>query len=306
MLAASRGQSTHLEIDDVAQIPELLDELARQSTDVLAVNGGDGTVQAVMTALINQRPFETPPPIAVVPAGMTNLIAADVGLRGKPDVALQDFLSRVESGNLHRQERPVLTLAAGPDHPGIHGMFVGAGAFYDGVVWSREHIHSKGAERNLAVVLAIAGLAFHSLFGGTSSHPVLTGTSMRVRLDDAPFQEEEFLVLLATTLDRMLMGMMPFWDEDGATPETADGKIRVTTVAYPPRRLVRALLPILRGRLKPWMRTTGYRSRRAQRISLACDKPIVFDGEFFDATRFGLPQGAPLLLERRHSLSFIR
>src|SRR5262249_3156524 len=61
----------------------LLRGLAADGVELLAINSGDGTVQGVLTALLEERPFATMPPIAILPRGMANMTAADVGLRGR-------------------------------------------------------------------------------------------------------------------------------------------------------------------------------------------------------------------------------
>jgi diacylglycerol kinase (ATP) len=69
-------------------------------------------------------------------------------------------------------------------------------------------------------------------------------------------------------------GVSPFW---GVGP----GRIRLTTIDCPPRRLLRAILPVLRGEPKPWMEKAGYLGRRVDRIELTIKSPIVIDGEIF-------------------------
>ena len=60
---------------------------------VLAINGGDGTVQAVLTEIHNGAHFgDEPPPVAVLPSGKTNLIALDLGARGDPIEALERLI----------------------------------------------------------------------------------------------------------------------------------------------------------------------------------------------------------------------
>ncbi|MDF2781526.1 MAG: hypothetical protein K0S96_1330, partial [Geminicoccaceae bacterium] len=52
--AASAGIAdlVHLEIDDERSVFEILTEMARREIRVLVVNGGDGTVQQVLTVLL--------------------------------------------------------------------------------------------------------------------------------------------------------------------------------------------------------------------------------------------------------------
>ncbi len=42
-----------------------------------------------------------------------------------------------------------------------------------------------------------------------------------------------------------------------------------------------ALLPLARGRPRPWMAESGYRSHRPDRVSMRSACPIIFDGQTF-------------------------
>src|SRR6476620_4924662 len=71
----------HYEVEHASQIGEAMKVIARVRPKVLAINGGDGTVQAALTELHNGGHFEGDelPPVAVLPSGKTNLIAIDLG-----------------------------------------------------------------------------------------------------------------------------------------------------------------------------------------------------------------------------------
>ena len=75
---------------------------------MLVINGGDGTVQAALTELYNGGHFgDSPPPVAVLPSGKTNLIALDLGARGDP-IATLERLIEIAAGRsraLHRRAR---------------------------------------------------------------------------------------------------------------------------------------------------------------------------------------------------------
>jgi YegS/Rv2252/BmrU family lipid kinase len=74
---------------------ELVRTLARRRPDVLAVCGGDGTVNEVANG-ISDPPF----PVAVLPAGTANVLARDVGMPLDPvealKVALRGSVRRVD------------------------------------------------------------------------------------------------------------------------------------------------------------------------------------------------------------------
>ena len=71
----------HYEVEHVDQIGDALESIARVRPKMLVINGGDGTVQAALTEMHNRNSFgESPPPMAVIPSGKTNLIALDLGV----------------------------------------------------------------------------------------------------------------------------------------------------------------------------------------------------------------------------------
>src|SRR3982751_6549721 len=83
----------HYEVEHASQIGEAMKVIARIRPKVLAINGGDGTVQATLTEINNGGHFgDQPPPVAVLPSGKTNLIALDLGARGDPIVALERLI----------------------------------------------------------------------------------------------------------------------------------------------------------------------------------------------------------------------
>ena len=93
-------------------------------------------------------------------------------------------------------------------------------------------------------------------------------------------------LLLATTLDRLMLGLRPFWG-DGR------GAVRWLDVQAPPRRLAAALWAGGRGRPEPWMAAAGYNSGRAERLRVAMDEPFVLDGEVFEPGPGGVLLSAP-------------
>src|SRR5438105_4166415 len=116
----------HYEVEHAHQIGEAMKIIARVRPKVLAINGGDGTVQAALTEIYNGGYFEgEPPPVAVLPSGKTNLIALDLGARGDPIAALKQLIELVQ-GDLtpHIVARELIALRKDSDRPVI-GMFLG-------------------------------------------------------------------------------------------------------------------------------------------------------------------------------------
>src|SRR5258708_18540966 len=83
----------HYEVEHASQIGEAMISIARVRPKVLAINGGDGTVQAALTELFNGGHFgDAPPPVAVLPSGKTNLIALALVARRDPLETLDRLL----------------------------------------------------------------------------------------------------------------------------------------------------------------------------------------------------------------------
>lgn len=257
-------------IDGVERLPQALDDIARRRVETLILSGGDGTMQAAITETINHGAFEKAPNYVALAGGMTNVIAADCGLRGGPPaLALDKFLWRWRRGEARRLSRPLIGVRLGQDQLPIYGFFIGAGDFHDAVKFTRQKVHKTGATRSLAMAMGIAGFLSSRIAGRTPDRPAL---SLGLRNQDGELEQRELSLMLMTTLSRLSLGVFPFWG-DGA------GDLSVTTLSHPQRRLWLAALPILLGRSAPWMKKSGYASWRTNELRLRLDAPFVFDGE---------------------------
>ena len=132
-ICAAHPDIFHYEVEDVDQIGEAIRTIAMVSPRIIVVNGGDGTVQAALTELYSGDYFGgSPPPVAVLPNGKTNLIALDLGAEGDPLKALERVIELVESGRIedHVIQRQLIALNSGGDERPVLGMFLG-GAYPD-------------------------------------------------------------------------------------------------------------------------------------------------------------------------------
>jgi Diacylglycerol kinase catalytic domain len=284
----------HRELEDMAELPGILAGFADRELDLLVVNGGDGTVQAVMTELINRRPFRVQPRLAPLHAGMTNLAAHRLGWAGRPSVAVERLLRRAAAGaRLPGRRQSVLSLRRTPDEPPVHGLFLGTAAFYRGTMMGRARVHRLGVERSTQAGLSVALYVLRALFHRGPDDAWVRGDAIGIDWEEGSEPARPRFLLLATTLDRLMLGLRPFWGEGEAA-------IRWTVADHPPRRLGRALLPMMRGRPRRWMAEAGYRSRRSRRVTLALDCPIMFDGETFTPE-----PGCPVVLWHEHELEFV-
>jgi hypothetical protein len=267
------------------ELEETLGAFAREGVELLVVNGGDGTLREVLTAL--PRAFgATPPEIALLAAGKINLAARDVGSAGRGPDALDRLLRAAEDGTLRRAERPVIEIGwPGEPERRVRGFLFGAGAFAEGNRIAEAHVHRRGIHDAAAVAVTTALMLARSCFSGFGRE-VMADAPMRVAPDGQALAGERQFLMLATTLNRLVLGLWPFWGE-------GMGAIRWLTAAAPPKRLGAALWAVARRRPGGWMEQAGYSSGRAAQIHVELDRPFVLDGESFAPGKEGILLSAP-------------
>ena len=284
----------HIETDSHRSLVEILAELARQEIGLLVINGGDGTVQRVLTELFEACPFATPPLIAVLPRGMANTIASDVGLRGRPARGLSRLIRCVRAGEIghYLARRHVLRVENIRQVPPQRCMLFGAAAIYDAIEVCCSRIYRLGFEGNLGMSLTLGGMLLSGLLG--VSNRLNRGHDIAVAIDGEPMIRRQRLLVLATTLDRLNLRARPFWSQ-------GDGTIRFTSIAHPPARLIRSTLKVLYGWRQATLPPDTYLSQGAERIALRLDSPFTLDGELFEPSAI-----EPLVMTARDSATFVR
>jgi hypothetical protein len=266
----------HQSFHRINDMPQAVAALARSRVEHLIINGGDGTVQAVIGELLDRSPFEKRPRITLIGGGMTNVIAHDVGMPSAPVDALRRILARAPRDETSEVLRRTTIAVKYSDRASTeYGFLAGAVGFYQGTRLTRRDMHRVGFRQSVAAKAGIAWSAMRLLLHGEGERSGLRGERVAIGLNGSPPQEASYLFILATTLERLLPGVMPFWGHD-------DGAIKLTTIASPAPRFGRAVLSVVRGRPRPWMHHAGYASTRADRISLRLTSPVVLDGEVLD------------------------
>ena len=266
----------HQSFQHISEMPKAVATLARHGVDHLVINGGDGTAQAVLGELLDRSPFQARPRVTLIGGGMTNVIAHDVGVPAAPVDALRRVLTRAGKGDAGEVlRRTAIAVKCGGRERTDYGFLAGAVGFYQGTRLTRRDMHRVGLRQSLATKAGIVWSVVRLLLHGEGERSGLHGERVAIGLNGAPPREAPYLFILATTLERLLPGVMPFWGHD-------HGAIKLTTIASPAQRFGRAAIPVVRGRPRPWMHQAGYASTRADRISLRLTSPIVVDGEVFD------------------------
>lgn len=293
VVAAARAlELPHVLTRDVQEIEPALRQLAASGTRILVVNGGDGTIQAVLSALRRQPIFAEEPILAVLPGGTTNMIHRDVGARGESSLVLRRLAhagsNRTPGGTV---VRPVIELQSEDRGAPRYGFFFGAAALPRVICASRKALHPRGFSGPAGESLALAWTLWRLLAGRAARDPVLHPDSIGFALDGDAWQRKHFVFLLVTTLDRLLLGLRP------VAPR---GQLGVVGLTWPYRRLWRALPGLVAGRNLTSPRD-GVMRFVGRQIALRTAATCMFDGELF-----AVDSALPLRLTTAAPARFLR
>ena len=286
---ASSGRIFHYEVDDLSQIEVAMRVIARVRPRVLVVNGGERAVQAVLAALVGGGAFgDTPPPIAVLPIGRTNLIARDLGADGDPIAVLKRIIE-VARGDLapHVVRRELIALSAGSTQP-VFGMFAGAGGLAEAMLYCRNRIYPLGLPSRLCHFLTGCA-ALLSLVPLPGRLLPRRPAPIRLTLQDSKRLEGRFQLLMVTTLERMLAPRAP-----------SSGTLKMMAVE-------RRLVPMLRTAFAASRGRLGDRGSRGVHLGRGAELRIEGDGSgvILDGALFRARAGEPIVLRTTPALPFL-
>lgn len=231
-----------------------LPDLSRFSLLVLA--GGDGTLQRTLTEALEQTPVSALPPIAVLPAGRTNMSAADLNRHRRFGQCAKALEAMLDGTLPPATARPLVRVDQADGHQ--YGWFFGLGAVCFGVAhWNADRPGSQ-----LGTTLRTAWSSARGYLA-PSEHQTVRWNG----------QTRQVFAMIATSLNRLLFGCRPYW---------GDGEgMHNTWVFAEAQGRVRRSLRLLRGDASLG-RLPGYASGNRTDLELELNGPYVIDGELFD------------------------
>lgn len=292
---AGRPDVIHLVFTGRMDLAAALADLVGRGVGLLVVNSGDGLVHGVLSALFASGAIAEPPLVAIMPRGMTNMTAADVGLGSRAVTRLERVLDLARVGDLDRHlvRRRVLKVSYDPGRRPERGMFMGAAGIYDAIQLTTGRMYGqglKGAWANAATLATVLARAARRGAGGVG----LGGAAVGIGLDGGPVETRPRALVLATTLERLVLGSRPFWHA-GPAP------IHFTAFDHPATGLVRHAGRILYGGRNRRLPDPPFRSRDVARLELHLEQPFTIDGEFFQPT-----PDVPVVVTAEEEIHFVK
>jgi hypothetical protein len=289
----------HYEVEHASQIGDAMKSIARVRPCVLAINGGDGTVQAALTELHNGGHFGgSPPPVAVLPSGKTNLIALDLGARGDPVQTLQRLIDLARSDDLARftVARELIALRRGDDREArpVIGMFLGGAGLADTMLYCRDKIYPLGLPNGIAHGITALALIMKMFLKIKASFLPPDPEPMQVSMQGGGgILTGRFSLLAVTTLEKLLLS--------SNLGNERRGTLKLLAVEERPMSLVRGLAVSLAGKLGR-VAVSGVHFQQADEITIeGSSSNVILDGETF---RTG--PGNSINLRPAQPLSFVK
>ena len=249
----------YVRLDPFNVLPAAVTQAAKNGINHVIIEGGDGTVQGVLSAFLNQREkFNSFPSFSIIPAGMTNQVAKNIGLKSAKPNSVKSALNE----NLTPVDVPIINVVDS-DGPRYAGFLFSTGAIPQITRYTTREIHKKGIGGSLAVLFGI----LKGLRGNDDALMKITPVSL-----DGLY-EGPHLGTVVTTLPSLIMGLDPFWGGEPAP-------LRLTWVQGNYRRLARNVFSLWMGRKSKDRSRDGLHSKCVESLAYQYDGEIVLDGEF--------------------------
>jgi hypothetical protein len=265
--------------DTFEALEDTLRDYAARGIGLLVVNGGDGTLRDVLTAAA--RVFDTLPAMAIIPSGKTNALALDLGIPAEWTV--RDAIAAAQAGRFIARA-PVEICRDGGATPDARGFLLGMGGFVRATELAQS-THRVGAFNGVAVALSLGWSITQTLFGG-AANPWRRGMTIRMSADDAVPATRQLYLLLASTLERMPVGLKPFG-------RTRAG-LKMLTIDAPPRHLFRMLKPILTGSDGSAAVARGFSRTDPGVLRVQTEEGFILDGEHYAGGDLTIRSGEPI------------
>lgn len=257
---ATQTETQCFRLDPFEALPSAVTLAAKDGVDHVVIEGGDGTVQGVISEFLNQEDkFETFPSFSIVPGGMTNQVAKNIGLRSATSRTVKSALnSPMNAINI-----PLLNVVDSEEGRSYAGFLFSTGAIPQITRYTKGELHRKGIGGSVAVL----GGILKGMRGDDDTLMQITPVRMD-GLYDGPH-----LGTVVTTLPSLIMGLDPFWG-DGDEP------LRVTWLDGNYRGLARNVFQLWMGLKTKDRSPDGLHSKRVDALSYHYEGEIVLDGEF--------------------------
>ncbi|MEO7560220.1 MAG: diacylglycerol kinase, partial [Nitrosospira sp.] len=242
--------------------------------------------------LFATQPLARWPVLTIIPGGTTNMTALDLGICGRPEFILQqlkgDLLKQIPPVFLQRHVLCIEQAGAAK----VYGMFFGVGLIARAVIFSQSKIKQLGITGEIYSGIITFGYLVGLVFG--RRHGAWAPVRMSITERNIEPHHGTYAFLFASTLDRLLFGMRPYWGQE-------EEPLHITFVRQNPKRPLRSLWALLSGRGDSLKEQDGYHSCNTRALELLIDDDYIVDGESYRASS----EDGPLRITAAGPITFL-
>jgi hypothetical protein len=172
-------------------------------------------------------------------------------------------------------------------------MFFGTAGIFQGIQFCRRKIHTMGLRGEIGPGVTL-GLFLMSLL--RRRRGFIEALPIRMALDGRPPVHRSYMMLLVSTLERLFLGLYPFWSRES-------GPLHVTAIEARPKHLLPNVPRLPWGRAGRHSRPqNGYHSHNVQSVQFHFNSQFTVDGEFYSPD----PQTGSVRVDCGGYASFLR
>ena len=256
------------DVGDFSDVDKLVQDALSAKAEHIVIEGGDGTVQGILTEFLRHEKARNLPIFTLVPGGNTNQVARNVGL----SAATPQAVAKALSADNTISRAPLLRITD-KDQRKYYGFLFSSGALPQVTDYTRDKLHDRGLGGSLAVIGGILkGTA------GTDSITEPTTIELDIDADSIEKIRGTHLGTIVTTLPGLMLKLDPFWGE-------GDRPLRVTYVAGEYQKLAQHVASLWLGKKNKDRSQDGLYSWTADSLKYRYKGPCVLDGELLELTK---------------------
>lgn len=269
----------------IDQISVVLERFKEQDVKILCIDGGDGTIQKVMTEWIKQNGEDTELPFLIpLRGGTSNATAHDFGIKGDATIIskkVMEELKKFERGEISQfdyETRNLLKIQAS-FHPAIEYGFIMA----NGIVYKAIKKYQDTGDPSLRTTFSIiAETVMSALLQSYFQQGFFDLYNADIIIDGVHRNAKEFIGVLASALNRLFFHITPFH------PETFDKKgFNFAALSLPANEAARHAFELFRGHRSEALNEDVFFNDRVNEVLINSSEGMMIDGELFHNERPG-------------------
>ncbi len=195
------GEHGRLEVtQSLEDLQKVAERFRKSQIEILAINGGDGTISRTLTAFMKAYGDQPLPKVALLRGGTMNVLASNLKIRGSsPKILFR--LCEAYSSDAPLPTETLSTLEV----EGHYGFL-----FADGVACNVLEEFYKNKTGKIGVCWLIAKLVFSTLIRGSLFRRLLKRQAIEVSTESTSTRTSESCTVMAATIERMPFGFKLF------------------------------------------------------------------------------------------------